>query len=111
MFDVMTTHLSHYLERVTSSLMLDSSSQKEIVCELRAHLEDRVEELKGAGFSDEEAAETAIRSFVPSKVIARQMYQIHSLFGLLLLALFSVGLLLSPALLGQKRSAGKGVPF
>ncbi len=74
----MANQLNCYLDSVISQLRLDPSSQKEIGRELYAHLEDRVEELKKAGLTEEEAAKVALQSFGSDKAIAQQMYQVHS---------------------------------
>ena len=54
----MATALSHYLDIVRSYLRLDLSSEQEVIRELETHIEDRLQELKEAGLSEEEAAST-----------------------------------------------------
>ena len=56
----MTTVLSHYLDSVRYNLRLDFSSEKEILHELQAHIEDKLQELKETGLSEEEAASTCV---------------------------------------------------
>lgn len=67
-----------YLGDVRTKLRLDSSSKRETLCELYAHFEDQVEELKEAGFSEEEAASIAARSFGPVKEIADELNEVHN---------------------------------
>jgi len=61
-----------------TKLRLDSSSKGEILCELHAHLEDQVEELKEAGFSQEEAVRIAAQSFGPLKTVADGLNEVHN---------------------------------
>jgi uncharacterized membrane protein len=70
--------LSHYLDSVRDNLRLGSSSEREIIGELETHIEDRFQELKAAGLSEEEAANTCIRLLGSAKLVARQIYEAHS---------------------------------
>ncbi len=74
----MLTELRHHLDRIRANLKLDSSSEKEILCELYTHFEDRVEELKEAGFSEEEATKAAAQHFGPLKAVASELNEVHS---------------------------------
>lgn len=74
----MATVVKHYLSRVRDSLRLDLSSEKEVITELEAHIEDRLQELKEAGLSEEEAANTCVRLLGSAKLVARQIYEAHS---------------------------------
>lgn len=74
----MLTELRHHLDRIRANLKLDSSSEKEILCELYTHFEDRVEELKEAGFSEEEATKAAAQYFGPFKAVASELNEVHS---------------------------------
>jgi len=73
-----TSALSHYLETIGDKLRLDFSSKREVINELKAHLEDRLEELKEAGLSEEEAANTCMKLLGSAKLVARQIYEAHS---------------------------------
>jgi len=73
-----TTIISHYLDSIRDGLRLDASSQREIISELETHIEDELQELKGAGLSEEEAANTCIRLLGSAKLVARQIYEAHS---------------------------------
>ena len=74
----MTTIISHYLDSIRGSLRLDISSEREIINELETHIEDELQELREAGLSEEEAANTCIRLLGSAKVVARQIYEAHS---------------------------------
>jgi len=72
------TVLSHYLDSVRDNLRLGSPSEREVIGELEAHIEDRFQELKESGLSEEEAANTCIRLLGSAKLVARQIYEAHS---------------------------------
>ena len=74
----MTTIVSHYLDSVRDNLRLDFSAEREVISELRAHIEDKLQELKDAGLSEDEAANTCIRLLGSAKLVARQIYEAHS---------------------------------
>ncbi len=74
----MVTIISHYLDSIRDNLRLDISSEKEIISELETHIEDKLEELKGTGLSEEEAANTCISLLGSAKLVARQLYEAHS---------------------------------
>jgi len=73
-----TTVLSHYLDSVRENLRLDRSSEREVIHELETHIEDELQELKEAGLSEEEAANTCLSLLGSAKVVARQIYEAHS---------------------------------
>ncbi len=74
----MATIISHYLDSIRDNLRLDTSSEKEIISELETHIEDELQELKEAGLSDEEAANTCVRLLGSAKLVTRQIYEAHS---------------------------------
>ena len=74
----MTTALSHYLNIVRDNLRLDPQSEREVINELEAHIEDEFQELKEGGLSEEEAANTCVRFLGSAKLVARQIYEAHS---------------------------------
>ncbi len=74
----MTIALSHYLNSIRESLRLDLSTEQEVISELETHIEDRLQELKEAGLSEEEAANTCMGLLGSAKVVARRMYEAHS---------------------------------
>jgi hypothetical protein len=77
----MATVLSHYLDTVRSNLRLGLSDESEVLNELETHIEDRLEELKEAGFSEEEAANRCVLLLGSAKVLARQIYEAHSQYS------------------------------
>jgi hypothetical protein len=72
------TALSYYLDIVRDNLRLDPSSEREAIHELETHIEDRLQELKDAGLSEEEATSTCERLLGSAKLVARQIYESHS---------------------------------
>jgi len=74
----MTATISHYLDSIRDSLRLDILSKKEVISELETHIEDEVKELREAGLSEEEAANTCISLLGSAKLVARQIYEAHS---------------------------------
>jgi MFS family permease len=74
----MTTALSYYLDSIRDNLRLDPSTEVEVVRELETHIEDKLQELKDTGLSEEEAASTCVRLLGSAKPVARQIYEAHS---------------------------------
>ncbi len=74
----MATSLSSYLNSIRDNLRLEPSAEKEVIDELQAHIEDKIQELKEAGLSEEEAANTCVRLFGSAKLVAHQLYEAHS---------------------------------
>jgi len=74
----LATELSHYLDDLRGNLKLDAVDEKEIITELEAHVEDRLQELEEAGLSSEEAAERCVGLLGSAKILARQIYEAHS---------------------------------
>jgi len=52
--------------------------ESEVIHELETHIEDELQELREAGLSEEEAADTCLRLLGSAKVVARQIYEAHS---------------------------------
>jgi len=73
-----TTVVSHYLDSVREHLRLDFPSEREVINELQAHIEDELQELREAGLSEEEAANTCVKLLGSAKLVARQIYEAHS---------------------------------
>ncbi len=74
----MANKLSHYLDSFSSGLKIDSAVKYSVAREIYTHLEDKSQELKEKGLSEEEAENIAIESFGPPQLIARQIYEVHS---------------------------------
>jgi len=72
------TELNHYLDSVRDNLRLDLASEREVTSELETHIEDRLQELRQAGLSEEEAANTCVKLLGSAKLVARQIYEAHS---------------------------------
>jgi len=70
--------LNYYLDTVSESLRLDPSAKGEVIRELETHIEDRLDELKRDGLSEEEAADTCIKLLGSAKQVARQIYEAYS---------------------------------
>jgi hypothetical protein len=74
----MTTARNHYLELIRDNLRIDLAEGKEVISELETHIEDRLQEMKESGLSEEEAERTCLGWLGSAKVIARQIYEAHS---------------------------------
>jgi hypothetical protein len=74
----MLTVLSHYLDSVRENLRLGRSLEGEVIQELETHIEDEVQELREAGLSEEDAANTCLTLLGSAKLVARQIYEAHS---------------------------------
>jgi hypothetical protein len=72
------TALSHYIDSVRENLRLDRSVESEVIHELETHIEDELQELREAGLSEEEAANTCLKLLGSAKSVARQIYEAHS---------------------------------
>jgi hypothetical protein len=72
------TALIHYLDVVRDCLRLDVSSEQEVIHELETHIEDKLQELKEDGLSEEEAANACVRFLGSAKSVACQIYEAHS---------------------------------
>jgi len=70
--------LRRYLQNIKENLHLDPASEKEIICELEAHVEDRCLEMQKSGLSEEEAMEKSLRLLGSAKQVAHQIYETHS---------------------------------
>ena len=70
--------LSQYLDCVRENLRLDHESAREVINELETHIEDEVEQLRGAGLSEEEAAHSCLALLGSAKSLAHQIYEAHS---------------------------------
>ncbi|UCD10012.1 MAG: hypothetical protein JSU79_05055 [Dehalococcoidales bacterium] len=74
----MVTSLSRYLDDIRSNLRLDAADANEVIDELQSHIEDEFQDMRDAGLSEEEAAESCIKFFGSAAIIARQIYETHS---------------------------------
>jgi hypothetical protein len=74
----MTSELSHYLENIRYNSKLDLPDEREVISELEAHIEDRLQELTESGLSEEEAIKTCLGQMGSAKLVARQIYEAYS---------------------------------
>lgn len=74
----MTPALAEYLGSVRDCLRLESSDEKEVLSELETHIEDKLEELREAGLSEEEAAKSCVELLGSPQVVANQIYEAHN---------------------------------
>ncbi len=70
--------VSNYLNTIKHNLRLGNTAEREIIRELRSHLEEKLEELKEKGLSEEEATRTCLKVMGSAKLVARQLYEAHS---------------------------------
>ncbi len=70
--------LRGYLHSIKENLHLDPASEKEIIRELEAHVEDSCLEMQKSGLSEEEATEKCLRLLGSAKLVAHQIYETHS---------------------------------
>jgi len=77
----MANSLSHYLDSVKARLKIDSDVRDNVAQELHAHLEDKSQELREGGLSEEEADKVAVEALGSPELIARQIYEVHAQGG------------------------------
>ncbi len=74
----MTPELIQYLTKIKFDAKLTDSEEPEVLSELEAHIEDRLEELTESGLSEEEAVRTCLGQMGSNRMVARQIYEAHS---------------------------------
>jgi hypothetical protein len=74
----MSPDYSQYLENIKSDSKLSNPDEIEIISELEAHIEDKLQELTEAGLSEEEAVRTCLGQMGSTKLVARQIYEAYS---------------------------------
>jgi hypothetical protein len=74
----MTKHLSRYLDSFKACFKIDSAIKGSVAQELYTHLEDKRQELKENGLSEEEADEIATQALGAPELIAQQIYEVHA---------------------------------
>jgi len=67
-----------YLREVHGLLHLEPRTKRLVLAELRTYFQEKVQELQGEGFSEQEAARLAILCCGRPRIIARRMYEAHS---------------------------------
>jgi hypothetical protein len=71
------TELNRYLQNIRENLRLDPASEKEIIREIEAHVEDSCLEMQQSGMSEAAAVERSLRMLGPARTVARQIYETH----------------------------------
>lgn len=74
----MTSHIASYLNEIGKQLHLYPQERQEILHELEAHIEDRVNELIEMGVPRRAANQETLKALGQSNLIAEQLYQVHS---------------------------------
>ncbi len=74
----MALELTQYLESIRGDAKLGPADESGVMNELKAHIEDRVEELTETGLTEEEALKTCLGQMGSTKTIARQIYEAYS---------------------------------
>jgi len=74
----MADNLSRYLDSFKACLEIDSAVKESVSRELYTHLEDKSQELKEKGLSEEEADKVAIQALGSPKLVAQQTYEVHA---------------------------------
>ncbi|MBM4453202.1 MAG: hypothetical protein FJ013_01300 [Chloroflexi bacterium] len=69
---------SDYLNRLKESLRVDPATERDIVRECHAHLEDRYQEFRELGLSEEEADKAAAKLLGSPRLIAKQIGEVYS---------------------------------
>ncbi|MFA5316267.1 MAG: hypothetical protein WC369_02450 [Dehalococcoidales bacterium] len=73
----MVTGLAGYLNTVRSYLRIDLNAENEVLRELSGHIDDRLQDLKESGLSDEESARRCMELLGSAKLFARQIYEAY----------------------------------
>jgi hypothetical protein len=68
----------NYFSYIRNSLRLDQSVKDEFLLELSTHVEDKCQEFKEQGLSEEEAQKEALESLGSAELVTRQMYEVYS---------------------------------
>jgi hypothetical protein len=74
----MLPDLTQYLENIRYNARLEYADEAGVMSELEAHIEDKLQELTEAGFTEEEAIKTCLGEMGSIKSIARQIYEAYS---------------------------------
>ncbi len=69
--------LNQYLDDIRDNLKLELADENDVIGELKSHIEDEFQEMRDAGLSEEEAANTCIKFLGSAKLVARQIYETH----------------------------------
>ena len=70
--------LNSYFQKIRENLRLGSIEEKEILRELETHVEERFQEMKDEGLSEEESLKKSLNLLGSAREVARQYYEVHS---------------------------------
>jgi hypothetical protein len=70
--------ISIYLASIAANLRLEPSTREGLLRELETHIEDRVEEFKKEGLSEDEAAAESLKVLGPAGQVTREMNEAYS---------------------------------
>jgi len=73
-----TPEITQYLESIRGRAKLGPTDENGVMNELKAHIEDKVEELTETGMTEEEALKTCLGQMGSTKLIARKIYEAYS---------------------------------
>jgi hypothetical protein len=74
----MNEELERYLAEVANQLSVDPVTEREILREIRTHLEQAVAELQGEGLGGEQSLELAMEDFGEAREVGRMLGRAHS---------------------------------
>jgi hypothetical protein len=74
----MNEELEKYLAEIANQLSVDPATEKEILREIRVHLEDSAAELQEGGLDRQESVAAAIGNFGHSREVGRMLGLLHS---------------------------------
>jgi len=69
---------SNYTDNIKSHLRLDTTTESDVVREIRTHLEDKRHELIESGIPERQATAMATRVMGSPELVARQIYEVYS---------------------------------
>lgn len=69
--------LEGYLAEIASQLHVDPATERDILAELRSHLEEATTELRASGLDEEESQAAAIDRFGASREVGRMLNRLH----------------------------------
>jgi hypothetical protein len=74
----MNAELERYLSDIASQLNVDPVSEREILREIRSHLEDAIAQMREDGVGAEESVVIALRDFGQAREVGRMLGRQHS---------------------------------
>ncbi len=74
----MSKELERYLAEIANKLSVDSTTEKEILCEIQVHLEDAAAELEEGGLDRQESLAAALDNFGDAREVGRMLGLLHS---------------------------------